>query len=87
MVGHRFEIGERVTHPEKRFPNGVRLTELVVVRRLSGAGEPQYQLSGPDGLSHWVLRESQLIPSSPEHGEIGDTNSPTRPIAVSPWAA
>ena len=31
MAGHRFEIGECVAYLEKRFPNGVRRTELVVV--------------------------------------------------------
>jgi hypothetical protein len=33
MAGHRFEIGECVAYLEKRFPNGVRRTELVVVER------------------------------------------------------
>ena len=49
MAGHRFEVGERVTYDEKRFPNTVRRTELIVVERLGGTGEPRYQLRG-DGL-------------------------------------
>lgn len=65
MAGHRFEIGECVTYSEKRFPSGVRRTELVVVDRLAGAGEPQYQLRGQDGLAQCVLAESQLSPVPP----------------------
>ena len=37
MAGHRFEVGERVTYDEKRFPNTVRRTELIVVERLVGS--------------------------------------------------
>ena len=32
------EVGERVTYEEKRFPNTVRRTELIVVERLVRAG-------------------------------------------------
>jgi hypothetical protein len=90
MAGHRFEIDECVTSSEKRFPNGVRHTELVVVERLAGAGEPSYRLRGPDGLAHRVLAESQLTPtaSADEAIRILDALTPDEPIRHgSPWAA
>ena len=62
-MSHRFEVGERVTYEEKRFPNTVRRTELIVVERLGGSGEPQHQLFG-DGLTSCVLGESELRPRS-----------------------
>lgn len=89
MAGHRFEIGECVTYVEKRFPNGVRRTELVVVDRLAGAGEPQYQLSGADGLAQWVLAESQLSPAqaayAAERLDPPAADDPDR--EESPWSA
>jgi hypothetical protein len=66
MAAHRFEIGECVTYVEKRFPNGVRRTELVVAARLGAVGEPLYQLHGPAGLAQCVLAESQLRPTAPD---------------------
>jgi hypothetical protein len=39
MADHRFEIGECVTYLEKRFPSGLRRTELVVIEHLAGIGE------------------------------------------------
>ena len=68
MAGHRFEVGERVTYCEKRFPNGVRSTDMVVVEQLTGSGEPKYQLRVCDGLTECELAESQLSPTpdSPE---------------------
>ena len=67
MAGHRFEIGEGVVHIEKRFPNAERRTALMVVDRLLDAGEPRYQLSGPEGLALCVLAESELGPAPPAH--------------------
>jgi hypothetical protein len=67
MAGHRFEIGEGVVFVEKRFPNGVRRIELVVVEQLTGTGEPQYGLRGSDGLARCVLAESALSPTPPAH--------------------
>src|SRR5215207_1629324 len=64
MAGHRFEIGECVAYPEKRFPNGVRRTELVAVERLAGTGEPQYRLRPADGVALCVLAESKLGPTA-----------------------
>src|SRR4051812_50204328 len=64
MAGHRFEIGECVAYLEKRFPNGVRRTELVVVERLAGIGEPQYRLRPADGVALRVLAESKLGPTA-----------------------
>src|SRR5215218_6184022 len=69
MSGHRFEIGERVTYCEKRFPNGVRSTEMVVVGQLTGAAEPKYQLRVYDGLTECVLAESQLSQPPPDRHE------------------
>jgi hypothetical protein len=65
MTAHRFEVGECVSYVEKRFPNGVRRTELVVAARISGVGEPLYQ-HGPEGLAQCVLAESQLRPTPPD---------------------
>jgi hypothetical protein len=67
VEGHRFEIGECVTYIEKHFPNGVRRTELVVIERLTGAGEPRYQLRWPDGLAQCVFAQSQLRPTPSTH--------------------
>jgi hypothetical protein len=89
MEGHRFEIGECVTYIEKRFPNGVRHTELVVIERLTGAGEPQYQLCCRDGLQ-CVLAESQLHPTPWTHEGTRrlDALAPGEPTrGGSPWAA
>ena len=63
MPAHRFEIGECVTYLERRFPNGVHRTALVVVERLPGANDPQYQLRGLTGLDRCVLAETQLSPT------------------------
>lgn len=92
MASHRFEIGECVTYIEKRFPNGVRRTELVVIDLLVGAGEPQYQLSGADGLARCVLAESQLSPARPAQAaraaERLDAPAPADPDREeSPWSA
>lgn len=86
MASHRFEIGECVTYVEKRFPNGVRRTELVVVERLTGAGEPQYQLRGSEGLALCVLAESQLSPSTGHASRrLEAPGAPDRD--GSPWSA
>ena len=67
MVGHRFEIGERVTYCEKRFPTGVWSTEMVVIEQLTGEGEPEYQLRVYGGVAECVLAESQLSPRLDSH--------------------
>ena len=85
-MSHRFELGERVTYEEKRFPNTVRRTELIVVERLGGSGEPRYQLRG-DGLPSFVLGESELRPRvSGQDDTIGVL---VRRVTgdTSPWAA
>jgi hypothetical protein len=89
MAGHRFEIGEDVIYIEKRFPNGERRTELVVAERLAGAGEPQYRLSGPEGLALCVLAESQLSPTpSAQEAARLEAPAPGEPVrGGSPWAA
>jgi hypothetical protein len=81
-MSHRFEVGERVTYEEKRFPNTVRRTELIVVERLGGSGEPRYQLFG-DGLTSCVLGESELRPRSGQE----DVVAPGLTGDTSPWAA
>ena len=70
MPNFRFEIGECLDYVEKRFPNGHRHTELRVIGRLLGNGEPQYQLFNPADLAQCVLAESQLRPSDrgADHG-------------------
>jgi hypothetical protein len=89
MTAHRFEIGECVTYVEKRFPNGERCTELVVAARLSGVGEPLYQLRGPEGLEQCVLAESQLRPTAPdETARRLDAPPPGDPAGGGPpWSA
>ena len=90
MDRHRFEIGECVTYIEKRFPNGFRRTELVVIERLTGAGEPQYQLGCHDGLARCVLAESQLRPTSSIVRQPGavDALALGEPASdASPWSA
>ena len=93
MTGHRFEIGEGVVHIEKRFPNGARHTELMVVERLAGAGEPHNRLSGPEGLALCVLAESQLGPKPSIHEaahQAARLEAPAPGEAVpggSPWTA
>jgi len=86
MSGHRFELGERVTHCEKGFPNGVRSTEMVVVEQLTGAGEPKYQLRVYDGLAECVLAESQLS-SPPDSHEPKWRLEALGPGEPSPWTA
>jgi hypothetical protein len=54
MTDYRFEIGERVTYSEKRFPSGVWTAELVVV---------EYRLRKRDGATEHVLAEDELSPS------------------------
>jgi hypothetical protein len=91
MAGHRFEIGECVTYLEKRFPNTVRYTELVVIERLTGAGEPHYQLRGSDGQSLYVLPERRLSPNGSLEASRPRKAPDLAPIARdrggSPWAA
>lgn len=89
MTAHRFEIGECVTYVEKRFPNGERCTELVVAARLSGIGEPLYQLRGAEGLAQCVLAESQLRPTpADETARRLDARPPGDPDrGGSPWSA
>ena len=88
-AGHRFEIGECVAYLEKRFPNGVRRTELVVVERLAGIGEPQYRLRPADGVALCVLAESKLGPtaSAEEAGRRLDASLPAPSGSGSPWSA
>jgi len=86
MAGHRFEVGERVTYDEKRFPNTVRRTELIVVERLGGTGEPRYQLRG-DGLPSCVLGESELRPRVSGQEDTIDVLVPRVAGDTSPWAA
>ena len=76
MTDYRFEIGERVTYSEKRFPSGVWTAELVVVEHLTGNGKPEYRLRKHDGATEHVLAEHELSPSR--------ENSHFEP---SPWAA
>jgi hypothetical protein len=89
MAGHRFEIGECVAYLEKRFPNGVRRTELVVVERLAGIGEPQYRLRPANGVALCVLAESKLGPtaSAEEAGRRLDASLPAPRGSGSPWSA
>jgi hypothetical protein len=89
MAGHRFEIGECVAYLEKRFPNGVRRTELVVVERLAGSGEPQYRLRPADGVALCVLAESKLGPtaSAEEAGRRLDASLLAPGRSGSPWSA
>jgi hypothetical protein len=76
MTDYRFEIGERVTYSEKRFPSGVWTAELVVVEQLAGDGTPEYRLRHHDGATEHVLAEHELSPSlENKHFE------------PSPWAA
>ena len=86
MAGHRNEVGERVTYDEKRFPNTVRRTELIVVERLGGTGEPRYQLRG-DGLPSRVLGESELRPRVSGQEDTIDVLVPRVAGDTSPWAA
>ena len=86
MAGHRFEVGERVTYDEKRFPNTVRRTELIVVERLGGTGEPRYQLCG-DGLPSCVLGESELRPRVSGQEDALTYSSRASTGDTSPWAA
>ena len=60
MTDYRFEIGERVTYSEKRFPSGVWTAELVVVEQLTGNGKPEYRLRNHDGATEHVLAEHEL---------------------------
>ena len=76
MTDYRFEIGERVTYSEKRFPSGVWTAELVVVEQLTGNGKPEYRLRKRDGATEHVLAEDELSPS------LGN-----RDFERSPWAA
>jgi hypothetical protein len=76
MTDYRFEIGERVTYSEKRFPSGVWTAELVVVEQLAGDGTPEYRLRHHDGATEHVLAEHELSPSL--------ENNHYEP---SPWAA
>jgi hypothetical protein len=89
MTGHRFEIGECVAFLERRFPNGVRRTELVVVERLAGRGEPRYRLRAADGVALRVLAESELGPtaSAEEAGRRLDASLPAPGAGGSPWSA
>jgi hypothetical protein len=86
MQDHRYEIGECVIYIEKRFPNGERHTELVVLERLPGAGEPQYQLRGPDAPGLYVLAERQLAPRGPAQDLLAPAKGKPDPSG-SPWAA
>ncbi|HEX8664833.1 MAG TPA: hypothetical protein VF744_12455 [Beijerinckiaceae bacterium] len=89
MTGHRFEIGEGVVHVEKRFPNGERRVPLMVVDRLTGAGEPRYRLSDPEGIALCVLAESQLGPKPPaQEAARLEAPAPGEPVRDgSPWSA
>jgi hypothetical protein len=90
MEPHRYEIGECVTSVEKRFPNGERHTELVILERLIGTGEPHYQLRDSGGPGLYVLAERQLSPGGPAHVLAPPRLSPVldRPNpSGSPWAA
>jgi hypothetical protein len=91
VAGHRFEIGECVTCIEKRFPNGERHTELVVLERLAGAGEPRYRLRSLDGPALYVFSERQLSPrgstAASRPPDAVDLAAPAPGWAVSPWAA
>ena len=60
MTDYRFDIGERVTYSEKRFPTGVWATELVVVEQLTKDGTPQYRLRIHGGATEYVLAEHEL---------------------------
>jgi hypothetical protein len=89
MTSHRFEIGECVSVIEKRFPNGVRRTEFVVVQQLTNPVEPHYELRGSEGLALCVLAESQLSPPLPVQQELRiEAPAPDEPGADrSPWSA
>jgi hypothetical protein len=89
MADHRFEIGECVTYLEKRFPSGLRHTELVVIEHLAGIGEPQYRLRPADGLAQCVLAESMLGPreSAQVAGRRLDARLWEPSGGGSPWAA
>ena len=85
MAAHRFEVGECVSYEEKRFPNTVRRTDLIVVERLVGSGEPRYQLRG-DGLHSCELSESELRPRAGQE-DTADVLAPRVTGEPSPWAA
>jgi hypothetical protein len=87
MQGHRFEVGEWVTAIERRFPNAVQRTELIVVERLPGSGDPQYRLAGRDRTGERVLGESALSPPACADGIGRRLGAPTAEGAGSPWAA
>ena len=59
---HRFEIGERVTYPEKRFPMATWTIELVVVEQLRGAEGPEYPLQDQHRGTEYLLAEHELDP-------------------------
>ena len=64
MANHRFGVGE--DDLEKRFPDRVRRTQMVVVHLLAGAEEPSYRLRDAHGGSHCVLVDrSELSPPAP----------------------
>jgi hypothetical protein len=79
MTDYRFEIGERVTYSEKRFPSGVWAAELIVVEQLTPDKGPQYRLRVEGGAIEYVLAEHELFPSVDHH-----QNRRSNP---SPWAA
>jgi hypothetical protein len=85
MAAHRFEVGDCVIHEEKRFPNTVRRTELIVVERLVGSGEPRYQLRS-DGLPSCELSESELRPRSGQEDTV-EVTALRVTGDPSPWAA
>jgi hypothetical protein len=49
----------------RRFPNGERHAEFVVLERLIASGEPHYQLRDSGGPGLYVLGERQLSPGGP----------------------
>ena len=72
MTDYRFDIGERVTYSEKRFPTGVWATELVVVEQLTKDGTPQYRLRIHGGATEYVLAERRDRHGLPEPGAHAD---------------
>jgi hypothetical protein len=77
MTDYRFEIGERVTYSEKRFPSGVWAAELIVVEQLTPDKGPQYRLRVEGGAIEYVLAEHELFPSVDHHQNRRSDPSPS----------
>jgi hypothetical protein len=87
MTDHRFELGENVIYVEKRFPNLVRVTDLVVTEQLASTGELHYRLQDPDGRAY-VLAECEISPSATPYATRLAAIARGEPAwGRSPWAA